>query len=415
MVKNTNNNKKAAQQNGRSQKNNNSRKQTKRVTHAATSYTIPAATMTRSQPRQATVSTTQSGSDNLDILSMTTGSHYPLGSVILMGAITAEASARLATLSRAYQRIRWNNIRFTIEGAFPTTCGGGYITCFVRDPTDSPPEDPREAVRWAMAQQHSSDNKWYDSSGLNVGRSPNLLFTSNGDGLRFSSPGNFYIISKGGPAQVGSLTVNFHWNVTLSEPTIETDRSGSSFTLKEDLVFPFVPDNGYFLLSRVTVPAPDPHGVTVEPVTLAELGQPNMAKGTYLSFPQPVVVTGMYNTGNDYIPLYVSGLVVTGEQKLAAVYILNSTEFYVAAQGVADPIPGFVMSDWHILSGGMGASLEPGFEIAVYANPTALVPMSVDIFTAHGKRKLLIPGKRIAANTPVNDQHRATVALSGER
>ena len=142
--------------------------------------------MTRQQPKQSTVSTTQSGCDNLDILSMTASSAYPLGAVILSGVVTAESSARLATLSRAYQRVRWNSLRFTIEGAFPTTAGGGYVTCFVRDPTDVPPEDPREAVRWAMAQQHSSDNKWYDSTGLAVGRSPGLLYTSMADGLRFS-------------------------------------------------------------------------------------------------------------------------------------------------------------------------------------------------------------------------------------
>ena len=370
--------------------------------------------MTRQQPKQSTVSTTQSGCDNLDILSMTASSAYPLGAVILSGVVTAESSARLATLSRAYQRVRWNALRFTIEGAFPTTAGGGYVTCFVRDPTDVPPEDPREAVRWAMAQQHSSDNKWYDSTGLAVGRSPGLLYTSMADGLRFSSPGTFYIISKGGPAQVGSLTVNFHWNVTLSEPTIEVEKTGNSIVLREDMMLPFTLEHGPMLLGKLVTASPSPHDIVLANATTADLGMENQAAGVYLSLAKPVTILGEYNTLNDYVPIYVSGFVVNGDQTLTAVYTVGSTEFYSVQIG-EDYVPpgGISASNWHLLTAGIGALLEPGTELTVMGQATSLVPTTVDVFTAKGRKTYQVPGRKMVRAT-VGDEFRATMALSGE-
>lgn len=344
------------------------------------------------------------------MLSSTT---YPLGAVILSGVITAEASARLATLSRAYQRIRWNSLRFTIEGAFPTTAGGGYVTCFVRDPTDMPPSDPREAVRWAMAQQHSSDNKWYDSTGLSVGRSPGLLYTSIGDGLRFSSPGTFYIISKGGPAQVGSLTVNFHWNVTLSEPTIERTHDESEITLRDDYVLPFDPPSGPLLLSKVVTPAPDPHDYVVEAIHTSDLAVGKLASGTYLGLASPKPITGQYNTGNAYVPLYVSGFVVNEDQTLTAVYVVNSTDFYSIQIGdTYVPPSGISPSNFSVLSGGIGSFLEPGMTLQMYGEATALAPATVDIFTSKGRRTLMLKGRQMVR--AATDPERTTVALSGE-
>lgn len=369
--------------------------------------------MTRTQPRQTTTSTTQRGSDILDILSMDSTANYPLGTTIMSGVVTASSSARLSTLAEAFQRIRWNNIRFTIEGAFPTTCGGGYIACFVRDPTDVPPTDPQRAIRWAMAQQQSVDSKWYDSTGVVVGRTPDLLYTSMGDGLRFSSPGTFYIISKGGPAQVGAITVKFYWDVTLSEPTVDVREESRGITIKDDYYIPF-DVQGPALLSRLTHLSPNPHDLTYSPITTSDLGIGKQVAGTYVSFPSPVVVAGMYNTGNDYIPIYVSGLAINENQTLTAVYVLGTTEFYTLQVGTTyvPPAP-FEASNWHIISGGIGTVLEPGVELSLLGEPTALVSTTVNIFTANGTKPYIIKGRRMAA--PVPDVERATIALSGER
>lgn len=400
--------------NGRSQKKNNSPKQPRRSRKVAVAnYTIPAATLTRTQPRQSTTSTTQRGSDVLDILSMDSSTNYPLGSVIMSGVLTASSSARLATLAEAFQRIRWNNIRFTIEGAFPTTCGGGYIACFVRDPTDVPPTDPQRAIRWAMAQQQSVDSKWYDSTGVMVGRTPDLLYTSIGDGLRFSSPGTFYIISKGGPAQVGAITVKFYWDVTLSEPTVDGQEEGRGFAIKDDYYFQF-DIQGPALLSRLTHLSPNPHDLTYSPVTTTDIGIGKQVAGTYISLPNPVTLTGMYSTGNDYIPVYVSGLAINEDQTLTAVYVIGTTQFYTLQVGntYAPPAP-FEASNWHIASGGIGTVLEPGVELSVLGEPTALVSTTVNLFTARGTEPFIVKGRRMA--TAVPDVDRATVALSGER
>lgn len=199
---------------------------------------IPAATRTRQQPSQPTRSITISGSDNLTVVSMSNSSNHPLGSNVFHGTLTAGSTKRLEQLAKSYQRVKWNKIAFTIEGAFPTTAGGGYVAAFIRDPTDTKPLDPHDAIQWAMAQQHSRDAKWYDSVRLDVRATPDLLFTSHGSDRRFYSPGSIYVISKGGPAQVGALTINLQWTVTLSEPSVE-NAGGVTETLPPGLYFPF--------------------------------------------------------------------------------------------------------------------------------------------------------------------------------
>lgn len=376
--------------------------------------------MTRNQPSQRTHVTTLKGCDNLEIMATSVNQDFPLGTTVLQGMVTAHSSSRLANLSSAFQRIRWNNIKFTIEGAYPTTAGGGYVACFVRDPNDVPHKGDLPPVRWAMGQDHSADAKWYDSVVLNVGRSPDLHYTTDIGEARTFSPGTLYVISKGGPAQVGSITVNMHWDVTLSEPTIETVVDEGVVTISEDLTIPFdlSTEIGPIQLSRVTTVGPDPHALTYESVTLQSIGLEPHAAGTYLALKTTKMVSGMYNTGNDYIPVYISGFVVDDNQTLTAVYVLNTTEFYTLQVGSAYvPPAGFNASNWHIVTGGMGAFLEPGDQMIVLKGSGTLVPATTAVFTPRGIQYKSYGGPRVAqlsARQPVGE-NRATIALSGER
>lgn len=321
---------------------------------------MPAATLTRFQPKQSTISNRVKGSDNLEIISTAAGMNYALGSEILSGGLTAHSSARLSSLSNAFQRIKWHSISFTIEGAYPTTSGGGYIACFVRDPDDVPPTDPVEAVRWAMAQQHSADAKWYDSVRLNVGPTPDLLFTSKGAAPRLYSPGTLFVISKGGPAQVGALTVNFHWDVTLSEPTSDNGNKepDTTFVSNGDYYFPFAGVSGGFLpLSLITTADPSPQNIHTRPVVQADLGI-NVPDGTYLRFRRPVPITGFYNTGNDYVPIYVNGVVWSNSYSVFGAVSELGGKYYVIGTGSPPVPPGYQTSDWKTLSGGYGAVIE---------------------------------------------------------
>jgi len=359
----------ASRKRGRSQKNNNAK---------PTSLTIPAAMQTRYQPKQITISNRIQGSDNLEVLSTAASTVYPLGATVIAGGLTAHSSARLSSLANAFQRVRWNAMSFTIEGAYPTTSGGGYVTCFVRDPDDLPPTDPVQAVKWAMAQQHSADAKWYDSVRLNVGRTPDLLFTSVGDSARLFSPGTLYVISKNGPAQVGSLTINFHWDVTFSEPTSETNQKGlSEWTVPMDLTLPLSVASGAathlsLCTSNATPPSPDPAVTARVAKTPASLGLGAMPIGTYLRMKNPVTVLGVYNNAGATVNVNINGFVVTATEVIAVSEHPNSNGAYFFLLGglTSNSLPtGYQNSDWHTIGHGFGAVLMQGEKLSIYGAP----------------------------------------------
>ena len=336
--------------------------------------------------------------------------------------LDAHSSARLSRLSQAFQRIRWNSLKITVEGAYPTTSGGGYITCFVRDPTDSPPTNPLEAVRWAMAQQHSADAKWYDSVVLSVGRCPDLLFTSVGDGARFSSPGTLYVVSKGGPAQVGTLTINFHWDVTLSEPTIEKEDGGNEKIISRNLYLPSPTAAGssqlgpQLQLCIVTEPHPDPAQVGYRVVADEEIGLGVLNPGSYIASADFKSLSCAYSTGDPYVDLQITGFMVDDSHYLVAVYEVDG-EFYTINKGPVAPIHGFSTSDWHSIQGAAGIYCMHGQEVEVFDGPGSLEPDLSLVFRPSGRATIPNGSSRRvrAPRTTVPDVQRTTIALSGEQ
>lgn len=143
--------------------------------------------------------------------------------------ISPGASSRLATLSKAYQRIRWNSVRLIVTPQASAMTNGGYVCGFIMDPSD-------EAVtaKDLTASQGSQTKKWYESAVLNMPSKPDLLYTSPGEDPRLNIPSTFWIISEGAPSSDLTVIVTFHWTVTLSIPTLE-DISSSSFSLKGEL------------------------------------------------------------------------------------------------------------------------------------------------------------------------------------
>lgn len=183
-------------------------------------------------------STRQRGTDLLENMSITNQT-YPTGDLVMSASVTAQSTRRLKDLSSTFQRIKWHRLVFTIEGAFPTTTGGGYIAAFVRDPTDVPPTDGLERLRWVAARSCMVDCKWYDCGRVIVPVTPDLQYTSHDqkDDPRWWSPGTLYVISKGGPGQPGSLTIKLDWDITLSMPSSEREEEASpTSTFPQDLV-----------------------------------------------------------------------------------------------------------------------------------------------------------------------------------
>jgi len=340
--------------------------------------------------------------------------------------LTCNTSTRLAQIANAFQRVRWNSIRFTIEGAYPSTSGGGYVVCFVRDANDSPPSSLPEALKWAMAQQHCADAKWYDSVALSVGRSPDLLYTSAGGGVRFESPGSLFVIAKGGPNQVGSLTITMHWDVTLSEPCIDRPDAGQWIT-DVDLYGPplAVKYDGTSASSTIIqlgsqsldagVYDPDPANIKFEPYL--EHGLPSRQPGTYYRCNTPASVSGVYNDGEGNSTIHLTGFVVD-ESRLYAAYEINQDGrprvALACVGGTPPPIGlGYLGSAWHQITCGPGALFEKGATFTVFDDATSYSDKAAAIAPTRtfGERRRMVT----AAPEPMDTSEPvAQTALTGE-
>lgn len=139
-------------------------------------------------------------------------------------------SERLSNLSKAYQRIKWLSVRVTVTPQCPLTVSGGYVAGFIMDP-----DDTAVTAQQLTSAQGSVTRKWFESSTVVMPPKPDLLYTSSSEELRFSSPGNFWIISEGNPSQDIVIVVTMSWRVRLETPTSE-GMNDLSFTMSGKVV-----------------------------------------------------------------------------------------------------------------------------------------------------------------------------------
>lgn len=130
--------------------------------------------------------------------------------------IVPRISPRLTNLTKAYQRIKWESVVITVTPQAPLTVSGGYVAGFIMDPDDQTVTAPQ-----LTASQGSITKKWFESGVVNMPRKPDLLYTSSGEEMRFSSPASFWIITEGPPSQDISIVLTMRWRVRLSVPTAE--------------------------------------------------------------------------------------------------------------------------------------------------------------------------------------------------
>lgn len=143
--------------------------------------------------------------------------------------ISPGASSRLATLAKAYQRVRWNSVKIVVSPQASAMTNGGYVCGFIMDPSD-------EAItaKDLTASQGAQTKKWYESAVVSMPKKQDLLYTSPGEDPRLNIPSTFWIIGEGPPSSDLTVIVTFHWSVTLMTPTLE-DISSSSFLMKGEL------------------------------------------------------------------------------------------------------------------------------------------------------------------------------------
>lgn len=177
-----------------------------------------------------------SGEDRIDSFTVTNAS-----SLFYSVPITAGLSLRLSNVAKAFQRISWLGCTVRVIPQAPLTTKGGYVAGFVMDPSD-------KAVTAAelTAAQGSKTCKWYETCVSSMPSKRQLLYTSAGEDPRLSSPGTFWVVSEGNPADNITVIVTINWRVRLSYPMVE-NVSDNSFMLEGSIV---PKSGGYNLLYR---------------------------------------------------------------------------------------------------------------------------------------------------------------------
>lgn len=338
--------------------------------------------------------TAQSGTDLLENINIPGSQTYQTGDVITEAIVDCQSTRRLADLSATFQRVHWSRLRFTIEGAFPSTSGGGFIAAFVRDPTDTLPEHPLDRLKWAMGRSCVVDCKWYDCGTINVPPHPDLQYTSQGanSDVRWWSPGKLVLVAKGGPATPGSLTIKMDWSVTFSMPSSErVDTVEPPIGLPADVTVPFNIVGAHATL-MVSSGGPDPHDETYSVPDWTHL-EP-LTNGDTLFFPSPIYLSGEYNTANDYVPVRCHKA------------IWNTTATNMTSKSAQLIRPNFVLccddnplnqgltggSTWHLLTGGIGVCLPRDEILRVQRVDEISVPAHLSVFRPRGIEEMRVPG-----------------------
>lgn len=137
-------------------------------------------------------------------------------SVFLSWPISPGMAPRITTLSRAYQRISWQQVRITVTPQASTTINGGYVCGFSMDPTDN-----AITASELSATQWSSTKKWYETASVSMPPKGELLYTSTGEDPRLSIPSVFWLISEGKPSSSLTVIVTINWTIKLTQPSLE--------------------------------------------------------------------------------------------------------------------------------------------------------------------------------------------------
>lgn len=148
--------------------------------------------------------------------------------IVLQLQFSPSVLSRLRLLSSGFQRITYNSLVFEVVAKSSTLNAGGYIAGFVPDPDDEGISLTRLAAS-AGADTYS----WWQNADVDAVFKDNqrTFWTSAGGEKRLWSPGIFYIIADGNPTSKLSLTVNVHYWVHLSIPSLESERGVSNFSV----------------------------------------------------------------------------------------------------------------------------------------------------------------------------------------
>lgn len=151
--------------------------------------------------------------------------------VVFSQLLTVALFPRLSRIASAYQRYRFTSLEFLIQPMCPSLTGGGYVAGFLKDPTDTDTSfDSIQGSHGAVVA------KWWEHKTLKVIPPKDLLWTSQGENVRLSSPGKFALTNVGTNTDIVNVSVMCKWTAELSVPSLEKETSLSEFITNAALV-----------------------------------------------------------------------------------------------------------------------------------------------------------------------------------
>lgn len=197
-----------------------------RATGAGTSRTAPVAKA--SAPTvQADSKLRQSGMDRL--VHVDSIQKFAAGETVADIRVEPNQLSRLSHFASIFQRIKYLKLRFEVRSQVSTSASGGYVAAFIRDSSEN-----AISLNGLIAQAGSQTLNWWQSADVTIPSSPDLFYTTldwaNGD-WRMVSPGRFVVICDGKATVEGSLSINIHWSVELSEASLEEQEQGPTHEL----------------------------------------------------------------------------------------------------------------------------------------------------------------------------------------
>lgn len=138
---------------------------------------------------------------------------------------------------------------------------------------------------------------------ITMTRPADLLYTSEGADARLYCPGVFYLVCVGSPGQTGNVAVYMDWNVSLTEPSLESEPPiiEPEAILAHDCWLTHYPSNGsHCVLIKPPLGAisldPDVHDAPI-PIDLADNGFSEFKEGTYFHSSAPASMLVQFKAG----------------------------------------------------------------------------------------------------------------------
>lgn len=150
--------------------------------------------------------------------------------------IQPSLATRMATMGRAYQRVKYANLTFRVTTQCPSLLGGGYVAGFIRDAADIIPSE--QPAAFLIRNTGAKVVPWWVPSTVRPRILQKWFYTEKpeigADAVREYSPGRFVIVADSignSTNQQGFISVELDWTIVLTDATFREEAAATPPTV----------------------------------------------------------------------------------------------------------------------------------------------------------------------------------------